>query len=556
MKNCLFQHRKDDVMTVAKHIVSILEDRGIKYVFGLPGEENIALVNELDKSEKIEFILVQDERSGAFMAGTLGWLTGEPGVVIATLGPGALNMTLSIADAHTHSFPVIAIAAQGELAARVRETTQVVDLKSVFKPLTKWSEDLVVVESTTEIINKAYNEAMGDRKGATFITIPSSLEQESPVGTSPTVIESPNPEITPTEEAFKKAADSLKKAKKPIILAGLGASRDNISEELNNFANKHHIPVATSFMAKGVIPETAELSLGVIGFFIDDHINIYLEDADLILAIGYDFAEFDPSAINPNRDKTVINLHTYAQETHRNFTVDSQLIGDLKDTINQLSRTLKNHRAKSYENTVRGKINQEFEKGEKDEKTPLKPVQIVNATRRALPKEGKVLVDTGAVKMWMARLFPAYDLNTILINNALSSMSWAIPGAIATKLLYPDIPILTVVGDGSFNMSYSELATAKKYNIPLTILVWDDSGYGLIKWKMEMDLEEYAQVDFDNPDYIKIAEAYGGNGYVVNSRDELEETLKASLEKNEGLDIIVAPVDYEANMELTEDLEK
>lgn len=540
--------------TVAQQIVTILEKRGIKYVFGLPGEENIALVNELDKSDKIKFILVQDERAGAFMAGMVGWLSDQPGVVIATLGPGALNMTLSIADAHTHSFPLIAIAAQGDLKTRVRETTQVVDLKHVFTPITKWSEDLVVIESTSEIINKAYNISMTERKGATFITIPASLEQEQPTDTSETIIKAPNPQITPTEEAIQEAAETLKNADKPIIVAGLGVSREKVSAELTQFAEKHNIPIATSFMAKGAISETSELSLGVVGFFVDDYINQYLEDVDVILAIGYDFAEFDPAEINPNSDKTIINMHTFGQETHKNFSIETKLIGKLSKSIEKLSLTLEDYEATKFENFVHKKLNNEFAGGEQDGETALDPVQIINATRQALPADGKVLIDTGAVKMWMARLFPAYELNTVLINNALSSMAWAIPGTIAAKLLHPEIPMLTVVGDGAFHMSSAELATAVKYNIPLTILIWDDSGYGLIKWKMEMDLDEHSNVDFDNPDFIKIAEAYGANGFIVNSRNDLEATLRSCLEKNEGINIIVAPVDYDENIELTEKL--
>ena len=543
-------------MTVAEQIVQILEERGVEYVFGLPGEENIALVNALHKSEKVKFILVQDEQSGAFMAGLVGWLTGKPGVIVATLGPGALNMVLSVADAHTHSFPLIAIAAQGELKDRVRETTQMVDLKSVYTPITKWSEDLVVLESTTEIINKAYNVAMTERKGATFVTIPTSLEQESFGETLQTIIQSPTAQTVATKAALLKAADLLKKAQKPMIIAGLGVSRENVSLELRTFIKKHNIPVATSFMAKGAVPETSELSMGVVGFFVKDYIDSEMKEADLILAIGYDFSEFNPSQINPNKDKIIVNLHTFVQETHENFSLDVQLVGDLTKNIEGLSNALGSYQANASNSLVREKFNTEFNQGEQEGEVPLKPVQIVHAIRQALPKNGKVLIDTGAVKMWMARLFPAYDLNTVLINNALSSMSWAIPGTIAAKLLNPDTSMLTVVGDGGFHMSSSEIATAKKYDIPLTILIWDDSAYGLIKWKMELDLGEHSEIEFNNPDFIKIAEAYGGHGFVVNSRNELEERVKSCLEKDEGINIIVAPVDYRDNMELTEELDK
>lgn len=541
-------------MNVAKHIVKVLEERGVKYVFGLPGEENITLVNELHKSEKIEFILVLDERAGVFMANVIGWLSDQPGVAIATLGPGALNMTLSIADAQSHSFPVIAIGAQGDIRDRIRETTQVVDLQSVFQPITKWSEDLVVAESTTELINKAYNQAISERKGASFVTVPASLEQEEVGERVDPVISSPNAASIPTDAVIQNAAELLKKAKKPVLVAGLGTSRDKVSKEVTAFAEKHNIPVVTSFMAKGVISDQSDLSLGTIGFFIEDHIDAYMKEVDVVLAVGYDFAEFEPSAINPDRDKTIINLHTFIQETHEHFPIDVQLIGALGASLEKLSENLKDYKAESVKNTVKQKLREELNEGESDGVAPLSPVQMVHATRKALPEEGKVLIDTGAVKMWMARLFPSYALNSVLINNGLSTMSWALPGTIAAKLLYPETPMLTVVGDGSFLMTMQEIATAVKNDIPLTILIWDDSGYGLIKWKMDMELGEHAEVDFKNPDFIKMAEAYGGNGYVVDSRDDLENKLRECLEKDEGIHIIVAPVDYSKNMDLTEKL--
>lgn len=549
------EERCDDEMIVAGQIVNILEERGVKFVFGLPGEENISLVNALHKSDKIKYILVHDERAAGFMASTIGWLSDQPGVVIATLGPGALNMTLSIADAQTHSFPVIAIGAQADLRSRIRETTQVVDLKAIFEPITNWSEDLVAIESTTEIINKAYNLATAERKGATFVTIPASFEQEELDKPSQNVLESPNNQIIPNDKAISEASELLKEAENPIILAGLGVSREKISDEIRTFSEKHQLPVMTSFMAKGAVSDKSELSLGTVGFFIDDYINEYLTDVDLILAVGYDFAEFDPKTINPGQDKKIINLHTFVQETHEYYPINSQLIGNLSECLAKLSIALDETQAHSIKNSVRSKLDLEFQEGENNNQSPLKPVEIVHATRKAVPENGVVYIDTGAVKMWMARLYPAYDLNTIMINNALSSMSWAIPGTIAGKLLSPTQPILTVLGDGAFHMSTQEILTAKRYDIPLTILIWDDSGYGLIKWKMDMDLDEHSEVDFENPNFIQLAESYGGQGYLVESRDELEETIAKCLEKDDGLNIIVAPVDYKENMKLTEKLE-
>lgn len=542
-------------MNVAEQIVKTLEERGIEYVFGLPGEENIVLVSALNASKKIEFILVHDEQAGAFMAEMIGWLTNKPGVTIATLGPGALNMAVSIADAQSHSFPLIAIVAQASIEDTTKETTQVFDLKQVYAPITKWSENVYTPESTAHMINKAYNLSVSGRPGATFLTVPAPFEQEDVGDSSPVVIPNPKEDSVASESVLDEAANLIKEAKQPVILVGLGIAREKSSQKLRSFIKEYDLPVASSYMAKGVIPDDWEQSLGVVGFIVDDYINQYLADADLIISVGYEFTEFDAEEINPNRDKKIIHIHSFNQDTAKYYLVSVNIIGSIGQNLDLLSQKLEDYEPPAYENTVRPKLEEELKKGSKESDIPLTPYQMVHATREAVDENALGLVDTGAVKMWMARLFPTYEPNSLLINNGLSSMAWTIPGTIAAKLVYPNKPILTIIGDGSFHMNLQELAVAKHYNIPMTILIWDDSGYGLIKWKMAMSLGESSETDFENPDFMKIAEAYGGEGYVVKSRDDLEETLKRCLTEDSGLNIIVAPVDYKENMKLVEKLE-
>lgn len=543
-------------MNVAEQIVQTLEDRGIKYVFGLPGEENISLVNALNKSNKIEFIVVHHEQSATFMAEVIGGLTNQPGVVISTLGPGAMNMTIGVADATSNSFPIIALSAQGGLEEFGKESNQMVDLKEVFTPITKWAENLYLPESTSEMINKAYNMAVLNRPGATFLAVPETLERELVEENVQAVISNPKAEIIPSADQIEKAAERIKQAKRPIILAGAGISREKASQAFRKFVEQVEIPVATTFMAKGVIRDDSKYSLGVVGFLVDDYSNQEFYESDLIISIGYEFSEFDPKTINPNGDTDIIHIHSFEQDTDENYSINVNMIGEIEESLRLLSNHLEGYTAPIYENNVQSILNNEFEKGVENSEVPLTPVQIVHATRGALNEGDMALVDTGALKMWMARLYPTYEPNTVLINNGLSSMAWSLPGAISAKLVYPNKPILVVIGDGAFHMSSQEIAVAVKYNIPLTILIWDDSGYGLIKWKMNMSLGEYSGVDFDNPDFIKIAEAYGGKGYVVKNRDDLEQTLKKTLQADEGINIIVAPVDYSKNMELVDDLKK
>lgn len=545
-----------DKMNVAQQIVKTLENRGVKYAFGVPGEENISLITELEKSEKINFIVCSDEQVATFMAWMIGWQSDQPALTLATLGPGALNMSVALADATTHSFPLIAIAAQGEIESLDRETKQVVDLKAAFKPLTKFSAYLSKPAKTAELINKAYNEATTDRPGTVFIGVPSDYEREE-ITNQQTVIHNPNPATMPTEEAIDQASKALKSANKPLLVAGLGANRANLPQELLSFIESHQLPIATTYMAKGIVSENHPQSLGVLGFLVDDYIDASLDDYDLILTVGFDHSELGPDRLNPNQDKTIIHLHNYRQDTHSHYHVEVNLVGQMAKTLSKLSDSLADWKGPEIINPIQEKLSRELEAGARTNKSGvLSPVEIIHAAKKVVTSDDRILVDTGALKMWMARLFPAEKLNQVMVNNAMSSMAWTIPATIANKLLEPNRRILTMIGDGSFNMNSQALIQAHKQKIPMTLVIWVDDGYELIKWKMEMTLGESGGTDFENPDFVKLAEAYGGRGHLAQDRDHLEKLMRDSLEKQDGIDIIVAPVDYSANYELSDRLSK
>lgn len=257
--------------------------------------------------------------------------------------------------------------------------------------------------------------------------------------------------------------------------------------------------------------------------------------------------------MNPQQDKKIIHIHSYEQDTHKNYSISSNLIGKLDETLTKFTDALKDYKGPEIKNSIQPKLREQLQRGaESSEDGPLTPIQIIHATKEVLTDEDKVFVDTGALKMWMARLYPAVNLNQVKVNNAMSSMAWSIPGTIAAKLINPNQRILTMTGDGSFNMNSQELALAKKLNIPMTIVIWDDSGYELINWKMEMTIDESVGVEFKNPDFVKLAEAYGGKGYVADNRDHYEQLLRESFDKQDGIDIIVAPVDYSKNYDLSD----
>jgi acetolactate synthase-1/2/3 large subunit len=540
--------------TVAKLIAKCLENEGVRYVFGIPGEENIHLIDALNNSS-IRFILVRHEQAASFMADMYGRVKGTAGVCVGTLGPGAINLLLGTADAHTDSAPLVAISAQVGLNREYKETHQFVDLVSMFKPVTKWAAEIKVPIAVPEMVRKAFKVAQTERPGSCYIGVPQDLEEMS---VSPDLRPLPRSQVydsAPSPWQVCRAVKVLEAAKSPIVLAGHGAARDNAQDALIRFSEHLHIPVATTFMGKGVFPDMHPNALGTVGFMRHDYVNFGFDLADVVICVGYDLQEFDPVRINPNADKKIIHISRYAAEVDTHYPVAVGIESNLSMALDDLAKGvssiigLKAGNQKKIVNLLRT----ELEEGAKDDSFPVKPQRIVSDTRKALGQSDVVLVDTGALKMWMARLYPTYKPNTCLISNGLSTMAFAVPGAIAVKLAYPERKVLAAAGDGGFLMLGSELETAIREDVPIVVLIWEDQAYGLIKWKMDLELGHHSSVDFHNPDFVKYAEAFGAKGYRISRADELFPTLKSALQDN-AISVIVCPVDYSENMELTDKL--
>jgi acetolactate synthase I/II/III large subunit len=540
--------------TVAKLIVKCLENEGVRYVFGIPGEENIHLIDALNNSS-IRFILVRHEQAASFMADMYGRVTGTAGVCVGTLGPGAINLLLGTADAHTDSVPLLAISAQVGLNREYKETHQFVDLVNMFKPVTKWAAEIKVPIAVPEMVRKAFKVAQTERPGSCYIGVPQDLEEMS---VSPDLRPLPRSQVydsAPSPWQVCRAVKVLEAAKSPIVLAGHGAARDNAQDALIRFSEHLHIPVATTFMGKGVFPDMHPNALGTVGFMRHDYVNFGFDLADVVICVGYDLQEFDPVRINPNADKKIIHISRYAAEVDTHYPVAVGIESNLSMALDDLAKGvssivgLKAGNQKKIVNLLRT----ELEEGAQDDSFPVKPQRIVSDTRKALGQSDVVLVDTGALKMWMARLYPTYKPNTCLISNGLSTMAFAVPGAIAVKLAYPERKVLAAAGDGGFLMLGSELETAIREDVPIVVLIWEDQAYGLIKWKMDLELGHHSSVDFHNPDFVKYAEAFGAKGYRISRADELFPTLKSALQDN-AISVIVCPVDYSENMELTDKL--
>ncbi len=537
-------------MNAAEKIVQILEKRHVKYVFGIPGEENIELVDALNRSAQIKFILVRHEQGASFMADVYGRLTGQPGITAATLGPGAINLLLGVADAQTNSTPLIAITAQGGLNRIHKESHQVIDLRAMFKPITKWAENIYSPNEIAEIVNKAFNKALdgNSRPGAAYIGLPQDIEAQE-VSEEIDNFHATKAKSEPNKADISKAAQLVQQAKHPIMLVGMGVIRDHASNTVRELIDQTQIPAATTFMGKGALDDRSELSLGVVGFMEHDYENFAFDQADVILAIGYELSEFDPQKINPKADKKIIHLNTFPVDTDRHYATAVNIVADISDSVELLKHKLQGYHSAPITADIKDKIDNELVAGKKEGKVPLTPQQVVTATRKAADDDSIVLVDTGALKMWMARLYQAYTPNSILIDNGLSTMSWTLPGAIGAKLAKPDKNILAVMGDGGFMMNSQELETAARYRVPFTVLLWVDKSYGLIKWKMDMQLGHHSQVDFDNPDFLKYAQAFGAQAHLVTSRKDLTNSIKKAL-ASQDINIIVCPVDYSENMKL------
>jgi acetolactate synthase I/II/III large subunit len=533
----------------AELIVECLENEGVTHVFGIPGEENIRLMEALSKSS-ITYVLTRHEQGASFMAETYGRLTGKAGVCSATLGPGAINLLLGTADATTNSTPLIALSAQVGMARSFKESHQGIDLVPMFAPVTKWSALMATPGAAPEMIRKAFKLAQTERPGAVYLAVPEDVEEATaPPSLVPLRVNVPRAD-DPSHEQVARAAQLLREARNPVVLAGHGAARAGASEALIRFAQALNIPVATTFHGKGVFPDDHPLALGTVGFMRHDYVNFGFDQADVIVAAGYELQEFNPVRINPAGTTKIIHVHRFPAEVDVHYDVAVGITADITRSLDALAAAVwRKPAAVAGGERIRELLASELARGRQDDRFPMHPARIVADTRAALGREDIVLVDTGALKMWMARLYPTYAPNTCLISNGLSTMAWTVPGAIGAKIARPEAKVLVATGDGSFLMNSQEIETALRLRLPIVILVWVDDAYGLISWKMDMEIGHNVDTRFGNPDFVKYAESFGAKGHRIASAGELLPTLRAAL-ADDTVSVIACPVDYTANAEL------
>ena len=537
-------------MKAAELFVKCLENERVEVVFGVPGEENVDIMDALLDSP-IKFITTRHEQGAAFMADVYGRLTCKAGVCLSTLGPGATNLITGVADADMDRAPVVAIAGQGATTRMHKESHQILDLVNMFEPITKYAAQIREPEIVTEIVRKAFKVAQTEKPGACFIDFPENVAAAEVAGKSPIEVQKAYTS-TPPELKIAQAAHIISQARCPIILAGNGVIRASASDSLVALAEALHIPVATTFMAKGAIPFSHELSLGTVGLKAKDWVSFAFEKADVVICVGYDMVEYHPEQWNPDGNKGTVHIDVCPAEVDEHYILRVGVLGDLGESLRAIAGLAKPQTTYSLR-PLRETIVREIAEFSDDDSFPIKPQRIVSDLRRVLGADDIVISDVGAHKMWIGRMYGAERPNTCIISNGFASMGIALPGAIASKLAYPDRKVVAVTGDAGFMMNSQEIETALRIGTPIVVLIWNDSEYGLITWHQLRRFGRPSHIGFNNPDFVKYAESFGAKGYRVEPANELLPTLKRALADN-TVAIIDCPVDYSENMKLTEKL--
>ena len=535
-------------MKASDLFVRCLENEGVEYIFGIPGEENLDVMDSMIGS-KINFITTRHEQGAAFMADVYGRLTGKAGVCLATLGPGATNLVTGFADANMDRAPIVGIAGQGATTRMHKESHQVLDLVNLFAPISKYSVQIREPEIIGEIVRKAFKAAEAEKPGGSFISFPENVAAMPVEGKEPLKVQSAQPPVPPAEK-ISQAAEIISNAKYPLVMAGNGVVRADANDALVAFAEKLNIPVATTFMAKGSIPFSHDLSLGTVGLQGHDYIACGFDRADVVICVGYDMIEYHPHLWNKENSIKIIHIDLNPAEVDEHYILECGVIGDITEGLNGIANEA-TAQSESQAQNLRDTIVDVLTTHENNDTFPLVPQRIVLDLRKALKPEDIVVSDVGAHKMWMARMYQAERPNTCIISNGFASMGIGVPGAIAAKLAHPDRTALTVTGDAGFLMNSQEIETALRIGVAIVILIWNDSKYGLIKWHQDRRFGRDTQIDFNNPDLVKYAESFGAKGYRIELADELLPTLKQAI-ADDTVVLIDCPVDYSENMKLTE----
>ena len=544
-------------MQASDLFVKCLEEEGIEYIFGVPGEENADFMMSLEKSEQITFVLTRHEQGAAFMAEIYGRLTGQPAGCLGTLGPGATNLITGVADSNMDRAPMLVLTGQGASTRLHKESHQVMDVVAMFKPVTKWATTVLHPDSIPEIVRKAVRLARTEKPGAVHIELPEDIAK-LPASTKPISVQKFRRPV-PADKIIDQAFEAILAAKRPVIIAGNGCIRKRASKQLRKLCEQTGIGVISTFMAKGAVDMDAEYCLYTIGLGAKDYVSCAVDAADLVITIGYDMVEYHPKLWNDGKQKKVMHIDFLPAEIDENYHPEVEVVGDLAHALWMLNERFENHQGElqfdfTQQKSVRRDMGEEIS-ALKDEASvgTVTPQKVLWDVREVLGPEDILLSDVGAHKMWIARQYQCHEPNTCLIPNGFCSMGFSLPGAVAASLVSPDKKVLSISGDAGFMMNMQEMETAKRLKCNFVAMVWEDNAYGLIAWKQQNEFGRHTDLSFDNPDWLQLASAFGWGGHYVKGGAELKTVLLQAFAE-QGPSLVVVPIDYRENMKLTERL--
>ncbi len=533
-------------MKASDLLVKCLENEGVEYIFGVPGEETLDLMESL-RTSRIRFIVTRHEQAAAFMADAYGRLTGRPGVCLATLGPGAANLLTGVADAFLDKSPLVAITGQADLSRIHKESHQYIDIVQIYRNVTKWNGRIDTPEVIPEMVRKAFKVATTERPGAVHLELPEDVAAMEVGPMYETMIQPIRQRrSSPDRQTLAKAAELIEKARSPLILSGHGVVRKGAGARLKRFAELFCIPVVTTFMGKGGITEESQCCIGTLGLSKDRHVADSFAKSDLIIAIGYDLVEYAPKNWNPTLDKRIIHIDFTASEVDLHYVPELEIVADIRETLELMEEVLKHAQKNICHVALRNEFTEGLEKEGTFDSWPPRPPRIIRSIRKVLAEDDIMITDVGSCKLWAAKCYPVYRNNTFLISNGLASMGIALPSAIVAKLVHPDRKVVALCGDGGFLMNLQDLETACRLRLNTVFVIFNDSGYNLIRWKAERKFGASHGISFTNPDFVRLAESFGALGMRPGSCDEFDDALSEAVKKDVPV-IIDLPVDYSEN---------
>jgi len=543
-------------MKASEIFVRALENEGVKYIFGVPGEENIDFLEAVRTSD-IQFVLTRHEQGAGFMADVYGRLTGRAGVCLATIGPGATNLFTPVADAFLDRSPLVAITGQADTERMHKESHQYIDIVSMYRPVTKWNTSINHPNIIAEAVRKAFKIAEAEKPGATHLEFPENVAAMDCLKAEffeVRKVRRPSPDY----KALEQALALIDNSRKPLVVCGNGAIRKRATKQLRDFLDKTGIAVCNTFMGKGAAGIKYEGNLYTIGLQTRDHVTCAFEEADLIICVGYDIVEYSPRFWNPNGDKKIIHIDFEPAEVDYWYHPQVELVGDIAAAFWELNQRISDGFDKGrgeFTRKHRLEILADIREHDGDTSFPPKPQKIIHDIRQVLGDHDILVSDVGAHKMWIARMYLVYAPNTCIISNGFASMGIALPGGIAAKLVFPENKVMTVSGDGGFLMNVQELETAVRLGTPTVNMIWSDGAFGLIEWKQQTRYGHAFGTRFGNPDWVKLAESFDAVGLRVQAGDDLQQVLRTAFSYNKPV-VIDCPVDYSENVKLTERLGK